>query len=179
MKRHTHRPSFPVSESPETEGGFGTEYVPRAIPPHIGVRQPVSLEPDAIDREPMKFIALALAQLHRQFRRMATAIEDHSMPVDNYSPQTVAASTNQVNLQPQYESGEQITSVIIVGPAGAVTLTLGDRIWPLVIPASGILVIAPISIFLGRDDTRQLNSVTLGQYSLELGGYADTRGVGP
>jgi hypothetical protein len=184
MNRHSH-PTFPVSNDsrpvePTESGGMGWEYVPRAVRPNIPVRQPVPLTKDDLDAKPMKFIALALTQLERQFRRVAIGIEDQSMPVDNYSPQTLpGVTTGLVNLQPQYESGEHITSVIVTGPAGAVTVTLGDRIWPLTIPATGILVIAPISIFLGRDDTRSLASVTPGQYNLNLCGYADTRGVGP
>lgn len=184
MTRHS-RPTFPVSNDsraalPTEEGGYGWEYVPRAVKPGTPVRQPVPIEPEDIERQPMKFIALALMQLHRQFRRMAISIEDRSQAVDEYQSQTPTGPvTNLLQLQPQYESNERITSILVVGPAGAATVTLGDRVLPLTIPASGFLILAPVSFFLGRDDLRQLSTATAGQINLILGGYADTRGVGP
>lgn len=184
MTRHSQR-TFPASNDsrsilPTESGGYGYEYVPRAVRPDTPVRQPVPLTADAIDKEPMKFIALALSQLHRQFKRVATAIEDHSMPVDEYQTQTPTGPvTNTLTLQPQYETGERIESITVVGPAGAATVTLGDRVLPLTIPASGIIVIAPVAMYIARDDTRQLTTATAGQINLILGGYADTRGTGP
>lgn len=184
MNAHSKK-SFPASNDsrpslPTESGGMGWEYVPRAVPPNSPVRQPVPLTADDLDKNPMKFIALALTHLQRQFKRMAIAIEDRSMAVDEYQSQTlVGPITNQINLQAQYETGERITSIIVVGPAGTATVVLGDRVMPLTIPASGILVIAPISIFIGRDDIRQLTTATPGQINLILGGFADTRGIAP
>lgn len=56
------------------------------------------------------------------------------------------------------------------------TLQLGDRVWSLTMPASGVLIIAPIAVMLQRSDLRQLTVSAPGEYSLELMGYADTRG---
>lgn len=178
MTRH-NKPTFPVTDSAQTEGGYGDpQYVPRAIPPHIGVRQPVPITSDDLERQPLKFIALALTHLKNEISKMAVMIEDRSRPVDEYQPQEVIGETETtIVIQPQWDTTERITTVVIVGPpAGTPTLQLGDRVWPLVIPASGILVIAPINIFLTRSDTRQLTVGTPGQYSVHLGGYADSRG---
>lgn len=184
MTRHSQR-TFPASNDsrsalPTESGGYGYEYVPRAVPPNQPVRKPVPITADALEAQPLKFIALALTQLHRQFRRVAIAIEDRSQAVDEYQSQTPTGPvTNLLQLQPQYESNERITSILVVGPAGAATVTLGDRVLPLTIPASGFLILSPVSFFLGRDDLRQLSTATAGQINLILGGYADTRGVGP
>lgn len=55
-------------------------------------------------------------------------------------------------------------------------LQLGDRVWNLTMPASGILTISPIAVMLNRSDLRQLTVTSPGEYTLELMGYADTRG---
>jgi hypothetical protein len=71
---------------------------------------------------------------------------------------------------------EKIISVLVAGPpAAAVTLILGDRNIPLIIPAAGILPIGPLGMILGRNDPRQLVSATPGTYFLELMGWADSR----
>lgn len=125
----------------------------------------------------MKYVALGLTHLHNELSGLARMIEDRARPVDEYQPQELVGETESVlTVSPQWETNERITSILITGPPGSVTIQLGDRIWPLAIPASGFLLIAPVSIFLGRDDTRTLTAATPGQYSLELSGYADTRG---
>lgn len=125
----------------------------------------------------MKFIALGLIHLRQKLEELANFTEDRSRPVDEYQPQEIIGEQETtLNVSPQWETNERITSVLITGPPGTITVFLGDRIWPLTIPASGVLVIAPVSIFLSRGDTRQLTSATPGQYSLELMGYADSRG---
>jgi hypothetical protein len=71
---------------------------------------------------------------------------------------------------------EKIESIIVSGPAAAAaTLTLGDRQMPLIMPASGIVVIAPVAILLGRNDVRQLASAVPGIWFVELMGIADKR----
>lgn len=186
MTGHSRRAhTFPTTNDqsaakPTESGGYGWEYVPRAVPPNIGLRQPEPITSKDIEEKPLKFIALALTALQRQFRRAATALEDRSQAVDEYQSQTPTGPvTNSITLQPQYESNERITSILVIGPAGTCTVTLGDRVMPLTIPASGFLLIAPVSMFLGRDDLRQLTTATAGQINLILGGYADTRGIGP
>lgn len=61
-------------------------------------------------------------------------------------------------------------------PATTMTLQLGDRVWNLTMPPSGILTVSPIAVMLQRSDLRQLTVSTSGEYTLELMGYADTRG---
>ncbi len=52
------------------------------------------------------------------------------------------------------------------------TLKLGKRFWSLIMPASGILVIAPVSFSLSRSDDRILSSLVPGDWAFELSGYA-------
>lgn len=54
------------------------------------------------------------------------------------------------------------------------TLQLGKRAWPLLLPVTGILVIAPVQFKLGRSDNRLLNAAVPGDWSFELMGYAET-----
>jgi hypothetical protein len=65
--------------------------------------------------------------------------------------------------------------VLITGPTGGISVQLGDRVWNLTIPATGVIVIAPVAILLGRSDVRQLTATTPGEYTLELMGHADDR----
>ena len=55
------------------------------------------------------------------------------------------------------------------------TLQLGKRTWQLALPASGVLVIAPIKISLDRSDTRKLTAANAGDWAVELCGYAEKR----
>lgn len=186
MTGHSRRAhTFPTTNDqsaakPTESGGYGNEYVPRAVPPNVGLRQPVPLGGTDVESQPLKYIALALIHLRRHMSTVATALEDRSRPVDEYQSQTPTGPvTNSITIQPQYETNERITSITVCGPAGNATVTLGDRVIPVVIPASQILVIAPVSMYIARDDLRQLTTATAGQINLILGGYADTRGIGP
>lgn len=68
-----------------------------------------------------------------------------------------------------------ITATPVVSELGtSFSLQLGRRAWNLLLPPTGILVIAPIQIALGRSDTRQLSASVAGDWSFELMGYADT-----
>jgi hypothetical protein len=110
--------------------------------------------------------------------RLSRRIRDTTRFVDEKRIQTLAADTeNVVSLLPQFERmGEHIESVIVTGPPTvACPVKLGERVWNLTIPATGILVIAPIGITLDYEDDRFLTSATAGQWGLELTGYADVR----
>jgi hypothetical protein len=159
--------------------GYGTGYVPRAkLPPgtQFPARQLSNLEVPDIEQAPLKYLALALLHLRNQFANMAKQAEDRSKPVDEYTPQTlVAEAETNIFIKPDYDMTENIQSVVIVGPAGAVTLQLGDRTWNLTIPATGVIVIAPVSIRLSRSDNRILTAGTPGNYTVELMGFADDR----
>jgi hypothetical protein len=177
-----NKATFPVSEqtaraATDEGGGYGWQYVPRAIRPDTPIRQKPAIQVADIEAQPMKYIALALVHLRNQIAALANMAEDRGRPIDEYQPQEILGELEStITVQPQWETSERITSVLITGPPGNVTVQLGDRIWPLTIPASGFLLIAPISIFLGRSDSRILTAATPGQYSLELSGYCDTRG---
>jgi hypothetical protein len=167
---------FEVPQPVQSEGGYGAQYVPRRAKPDIPVRQPTGPGVSDIESQPQKYTALALIHLRNEMARLAVQIEDRSRPVNEYQPQEIVGELETtITVQPQWETTERITSIILTGPAGPVTLQLGDRIWPLTIPATGIIVISPISIFLGRNDTRTLTAATPGQYGLELSGYCDSR----
>jgi hypothetical protein len=114
--------------------------------------------------------------LVKQLGDFARQVENRARVVDEYQVQSsVAASESTVTVQPIYDLvPEKIESIIITGPAGAVTLQLGDRFWNLTIPATGIIVIAPVAVLLNRNDIRQLSGAP-GSYSLELMGIADER----
>jgi len=121
---------------------------------------------------------LALRELNKNIGNLARQIENVSFPVDEYNSAAIsgAASSVSVTVQPTYDfMPEKITSVIVTGPTGVVSLKLGDRIWALTIPATGILVIAPLALLLGRSDDRILTPAAPGVYTLELMGYADRR----
>jgi hypothetical protein len=137
--------------------------------------EPVTV-PD-IDEAPNQYIVKGLLKMHEQLQNLARQADDRSRLVDEYRTQTLVADSEMtVTVQPQYDlMPERIVSVIVTGPAGIVNVQLGDRYWTLTIPATGILVIAPVSFLLGRNDYRVLTSATPGDYGLELMGWADER----
>lgn len=126
-----------------------------------------------------EFVASGLLDLREQLKNLARQTENRSHPVDEYNTASLtgASTTAVVTLLPTYEyMPEKIISVLVAGPpAAAVTLVLGDRQIPIVIPAAGILPIGPLGMILGRNDPRQLVSATPGIYFLELMGWADQR----
>lgn len=145
------------------------------------LRQPSPIAVPNIEQEPLKYIALALIHLRKEIAKLPPMIDDHSKPFDEYNVQTLAVeSTPQITLQPQFESSEIVQGILITGPAAATaTLKLGDRVWSVVMPASQVLFIGgPLGICLSRSDDRILTpTVATGEWSLELMGYADTRGI--
>jgi hypothetical protein len=102
-------------------------------------------------------------------------IENRGYPVDEYL--TGSGTGTVISLMATYDfMPERIEAVIVTGPpASVITLQLGDRTWNLVIPAAGVLPIAPLGIILGRSDVRQLTAAVSGQYTLELMGYGQRR----
>lgn len=144
----------------------------------IHTRQPVNPETGDTEHESITFERRGLEQLKEVLGIIARRAENRSRVVDEYNSAAVtgAGSSAAVVVQPTYElMPEKIEAIIITGPAGAITLQLGDRIWQLVVPATGILVIAPIALILGRSDPRTLTPAVLGVYTLELMGVADQR----
>jgi hypothetical protein len=125
------------------------------------------------------FIAAGMLELREALGKLARQTENRSNPVDEYNTASLSggATTAVVTLQPIYEyMPEKIISVLVAGPpAASVTLILGDRQLPLILPPSGILPIGPLGMILGRNDPRQLVSATPGAYFLELMGWADAR----
>lgn len=140
-------------------------------------RQVPEVQAPDIDQAPNQYIVKGLLKLHEQMQNIARQADDRSREVDEYRVQTLVPDSElTVTVQPQYDQiSERIESVLVTGPPGAVSLQLGDRTWALTIPATGILVIAPVSIVLNRNDYRILTSATPGDFSLELMGWADER----
>lgn len=126
-----------------------------------------------------EFVAAGLLQLREALGTLARQTENRSNPVDEYQTASLfgVASTAVVSLLPTYDfMPEKIISVLVAGPpAASVTLVLGDRQFPIIIPPAGILPIGPMAMILGRNDPRQLVSATPGTYFLELMGWADKR----
>lgn len=122
------------------------------------------------------FLRIGLERLEASFGRLATAIGNRSRKVDERRQQSLSGETTSlVPIIPDWEFSEIITSVIVSGPPATLcTVQLGNRSWQITTPATGILVIAPVQISLGRDDVRQLSSGTAGNWGLELMGYCDT-----
>lgn len=122
-----------------------------------------------------EFVLNSLDALRASLGTLARLIENRGYPVDEY--QTGTGTGTVVSLNPTYEyMMERIESVIITGPPSSqITVQLGDRFWSLVIPAAGVLPIAPLGVILGRSDIRQLTAQTSGQYTMELMGYGQRR----
>lgn len=152
----------------------------RKLPPDsiIHTRQPVEPGTKDVEQAEPEFTELGMERLAKQLETIARLTENRSNKVDEYNSAAItgAGSSAFFSVQPTYEyMPEKIEAIIVTGPTGVVTLQLGDRIWPLTIPASGILVIAPIGILLSRTDARTLTPAAAGTYTLELCGVADRR----
>ena len=152
----------------------------KKLPPDavIHTRQPVPPTTTDQEQESAGYNTLGMAAFAEQMATIARTIENRANTVDEYNSAAVtgAGSSSVISVQPTYEyMPEKIESIVITGPPGAVTLTLGDRIWQLVIPAAGILMIARVGIILGRGDARILTPAAAGVYTLELMGIADRR----
>ena len=144
----------------------------------IHTRQPVPAHTPDAEQESQSYEQHGLDMLREQFRTVARLLDNRAAPVDEYNSAAItgAGSSVALTVQPTYEyMPELIESIIVTGPAGSITLVLGDRIWALTIPASGLLVIGPLRLMLGRSDTRSLTSGTPGTYTLELMGRGDRR----
>ena len=152
--------------------------------PHDAVISPRSSAGNLIGAEDEEqtspgFIAEGLLSYREALTNLARQAENRSHPVDEYNTVPLSGGSSGVllTIMPTYEyMPEKIESVIVSGPpAATATLTLGDRQLPLVVPASGVIVIAPVAIILGRNDTRQLTSAAAGIWFVELMGIADKR----
>ena len=133
---------------------------------------------DPVDEQKavFSFLAAGIHAMVKQLGQLARQVDNRSFVVDEYQVQGSLGTTESVvTVNPTYDyKPEKIESIVITGPAGAVTLQLGDRLWNLTIPATGVIVIAPVAILLNRNDLRQLSGAP-GNYSLELMGIADER----
>lgn len=140
---------------------------------------PYPSEPDVTAHGEVEPIGLE-RDLQRQFVKsidnLVRLIQDRSHRVDEYQPQELTNTVSSMQTTPDYEIDEIITSIIVTGtPAAAFTLNVGKRQWNLTMTASGILVIGPIQISLGRYDNRVLTSATPGNWTLELCGHTETK----
>jgi hypothetical protein len=126
-----------------------------------------------------EFLREGSLRLTEALTDIARHAENRAHPVDEYNtvPLTGNSTQSLLTIGPTYEyMPEKIESVIISGPpAASATLILGDRQIPVVMPASGVLVIAPIAALLNRNDPRQLVSAVPGVWFVELMGIADAR----
>jgi len=76
------------------------------------------------------------------------------------------------------DAGDQWSNIVLTfcysGVGTGFNLQLGKRSWQLLLPETGILLISPIQVKLGRSDQRNLIASVAGDWSLELMGYAET-----
>lgn len=118
------------------------------------------------------------------FRRAINAIsdlaQDWSHRIDEYQPmEWTPDSETVIEVFPEYElCDEVIEAIVITGPTAspAATLQLGKWITGITLPASQVLVIAPVKFKLGRNDRRILTPAAAGAWSLRLTGFADWKG---
>ena len=158
------------------DGLIHSKLPPDARIPVRGSNAPIGAQD--VEQFSPEFIAAGMLAMREALGDIARQAENRSNPVDEYNsaPITGAATESVVTVLPTYEyMPEKIESVIVGGPTGLVTIQLGDRVWSVTIPASGILVIAPVAMILGRNDARTLTAQTPGQYFLELMGIGDRR----
>jgi hypothetical protein len=94
---------------------------PRAGKPgdgRIPLRTQTGISASDIEQSPFKYVALALIHLRDQTSSIAKQIQDNSRPVDEYTPQTLAAEAESlIIVQPDWDMDEVIESIVIVGPA--------------------------------------------------------------
>jgi hypothetical protein len=140
---------------------------------------PYPSEPDVTARgeiTPPGWLQEVKEEVLQSLDNLARLVQDRSHRVDEYQVQEISASVSQVQTSPDYEIDQIITSIIVTGPANtAFTLNVGRRNWNLTTPATGILVISPIMISLGRSDNRTLTSATPGNWTLELMGHTESK----
>lgn len=126
-----------------------------------------------------EWIRNAIEQMLSQLKGLRRVIEDRTRPVDEYQGTPTASelqSTVTVPAQFDAQMSERIESILIWGPPAATgTIKLGDTTINIVIPASGVLVIAPISMLLNRSDDRILTLSPAGDIGVRLMGWADER----
>jgi hypothetical protein len=128
---------------------------------------------------PPEFLAEQIRRMADNLGRLSGLVEDKSLKFNEYNAQPLAGdSITSIQLQPDFEFTEVVEYIIITGPAAATfTVNLGKRTWQLTMPASGILTITPVKLYLSRSDQRALSTSTAGNWSLELAGYCDTKFV--
>jgi hypothetical protein len=154
----------------------------RVMSPALGDREVgQSVRVADIDPQPDRaFTLAALAKIGAELHDLSVQLYDHSHPFD----ESQYGFSNSVECLPEYESGEMVQSVLIVAPAlnaggtapNPITLQLGGRIMPLVMPATGYIHWEGMAMRLDRNDRRLLTSVNAGYLVLELSGFADVRG---
>lgn len=149
-------------------------------PPRSYPRMPPTRAQDETPVGEEGWLREAVIRLERSISDATSLIEDNSHRVDEFQNlSSVAESVTSVQTTPDYDMYDAIIeAVVVTGPTtGNVpfTLQLGKRIWSLQLPATGILVLSPLKMSLGRDDQRLLTSATAGPWALELMGYADIR----
>lgn len=137
----------------------------------------------AADQTPIgdeNWLKEAIVRFERNLSDLSSLIQDNSHRIDEFQNQSqVAEAVTSIQTFPDFDMFDAIIeAVVVTGPTtGNVpfTLQLGKRQWSLQLPASGILVLAPLKMSLGRDDQRVLTSATAGPWALELMGYSDIR----
>jgi hypothetical protein len=145
-----------------------------------GTRLPIAdpiIVPDVESKPPGQYLVESFQRVADDMKRIAVQVENWSRRIDEHQgAQSFNESSSSIDVTPDFETGELITGIIVIGPPAAnLQLTLGSRHWPLIMPAAGILVIAPVAIRLDQRDQRNLafGSGGPGLLGLELMGQID------
>lgn len=118
--------------------------------------------PPVVADAPAPFTREYMEVLRKQFKNSIDDIAQYYIDVtnrvDEYRVQSLGGETlTSEALTPDYECDEIITGIIVTGPPGGTpVIKLGKRAWGVVMPATGLLLISPIQIKLGRSDDRLL-----------------------
>lgn len=151
----------------------------RTVGKGIHTRNPLPLQvPDTEAGFEKEWLQNHFDRIVRSLVGLTRYFEDKSRPVDEYQPTPSSTEVQgTVTVQPQFDvMAERITSVMLWGPAAATgVLTLGDCAIPIVIPATGVMVLGPLGLLLERDDPRSLTLSPAGDIGLRLMGWADVR----
>jgi hypothetical protein len=126
----------------------------------------------AADANNMKFVASGAAVIP-SFEYPAV-VGNYQMPVFTFTSDGVTATTLKAIGAATAGTiyGGDITITAVSAPF---TLQLGDRVWNLTLPATGILTIGCEPMTLERTDPRILSSSIAGAWSLEIIGFGDVR----
>lgn len=144
----------------------------------ITPRQPIPVPTEFHEWEPpQRYIYYAMKQAAQEMRRLRMQLEDRTRPVDEYNISSSTQAQTICEVQPQFDQfSERIESILLTcSPPQTVMLQLGDRQFPVIMPATGVIVLGPLSMLLDRNMRRIATTTPAAEITMELMGWADER----